>query len=111
MSPRNQQLAYVVSLIAIGGSLLLGHLEEADVRARATELTLHPPPPRGTMGSTRPPSDVRIGDFVYLDGVYQRVRDMRSAGTAAHRVLIFDGREPCGHARSRRITYRPIELR
>ncbi|MGP4083355.1 hypothetical protein [Streptomyces sp. KR55] len=62
------------------------------------------------MGSTRPPSDVRIGDFVYLDGVYQRVRDMRSSGTAAHRVLIFAGREPL-IIREARITYRPIDFR
>ncbi len=69
-----------------------------------------PPPPRGTVGSTRPPSDVRIGDFVYLDGTYQRVRDMRSVGTAAHRVLIFARRDPWV-MRKARTTYRPIGLR
>ncbi|MFJ8535566.1 hypothetical protein [Streptomyces sp. NPDC093591] len=69
-----------------------------------------PPPPRGTIGSTRPPSDVRIGDFIYLDGAYQRVRDMRSVGTAAHRVLIFAGREPWV-MREARTTYRPIDFR
>ncbi|CDR14920.1 predicted protein [Streptomyces iranensis] len=31
------------------------------------------------MGATGPPSDVRIGDFILLDGQYQRVLDMRSA--------------------------------
>lgn len=77
---------------------------------RTKEAPSIPPPPRGTMGSTRPPSDVRIGDFVYLDGVYRRVRDMRSAGTAAHRVLIFAGREPW-IMREARITYRPIGFR
>jgi hypothetical protein len=74
---------------------------------KAKEPPSIPPPPAGTMGSTRPPSDVRVGDFVYLDGVYQRVRDMRSAGTAAHRVLIFAGREPWV-MREARMTYRPI---
>ncbi|MFJ8190883.1 hypothetical protein ACIQ8D_14095 [Streptomyces sp. NPDC096094] len=69
-----------------------------------------PAPPRGTKGSTRPPSDVRIGDFVYLDGAYQRVRDMRSAGTAAHRVLIFARRDPWV-MREARTTYRPIGVR
>ncbi|MFI5800513.1 hypothetical protein [Streptomyces sp. NPDC051677] len=67
-----------------------------------------PPPPVGTVGHTRPPGDVRIGDFVYLDGEYQRVRDMRSAGTTAHRVLIFAGREPWA-MREARTTYRPID--
>ncbi|MFJ9563669.1 hypothetical protein ACIRQQ_27030 [Streptomyces fuscichromogenes] len=67
------------------------------------------PPPAGTMGTTRPPGDVRVGDFVYLDGEYERVRDMRSAGTAAHRVLIFAGREPWV-MREARTTYRPIEF-
>ncbi|MFE2060900.1 hypothetical protein ACFXDH_00605 [Streptomyces sp. NPDC059467] len=69
-----------------------------------------PPPPAGTVGDTRPPSDVRVGDFVYLDGEYQRVQDMRSAGTAAHRVLIFTGREPWV-MREARTTYRPIGFR
>jgi hypothetical protein len=62
------------------------------------------------MGSTRPPSDVHVGDFVYLDGAYQRVRDMRSGGTAAHRVLILAGREPWV-MREARTTYRPIDFR
>ncbi|WP_230396171.1 hypothetical protein [Streptomyces blattellae] len=60
------------------------------------------------MGSTRPPSDVRVGDFIHLGGTYQRVRDMRSAGTAAHRVLIFAGCEPW-IMREARTTYRPID--
>ncbi|MFI2634354.1 hypothetical protein ACH5A2_28830 [Streptomyces collinus] len=76
---------------------------------RSEEPLSVPPPPRGTIGSTRPPNDVRIGDFVYLDGAYQRVRDMRSAGTATHRVLIFAGREPWV-MREARTTYRPIGL-
>ncbi|MFI9834577.1 hypothetical protein ACIHIX_43625 [Streptomyces sp. NPDC051913] len=67
-----------------------------------------PPPPAGTIGHTRPPGDVHVGDFVYLDGEYQRVRDMRSAGTAAHRVLIFARREPWV-MREARTTYRPID--
>ncbi|MFJ9709591.1 hypothetical protein [Streptomyces sp. NPDC101234] len=74
---------------------------------RAKRLPSVPPPPAGTMGTTRPPGDVRVGDFVYLDGEYTRVRDMRSAGTAAHRVLIFAGREPWV-MREARTTYRPI---
>lgn len=69
-----------------------------------------PLPSVGTLGTIRPPSDVRVGDFVYLDGEYQRVRDMRSAGTAAHRVLIFAGREPWV-MREARTTYRPIVFR
>lgn len=77
---------------------------------RATEAPFPPPPPAGTVGSTRPPSDVRVGDFVYLNGAYQRVRDMRSAGIAAHRVLIFAGREPWV-MREARTTYRPISSR
>lgn len=36
------------------------------------------PPPLGTIPGYRQPSDVHIGDFVFLDGLYLRVRDMRS---------------------------------
>ena len=77
---------------------------------RSEEPPSIPPPPRGTTGSTRPPSDVRIGDFVYLDGTYQRVRDMRSAGTAAHRVLIFARRAPWV-MRDARTMYGPVGVR
>lgn len=77
---------------------------------RSEEPPSIPRPPRGTVGSTRPPSDVRIGDFVYLEGAYQQVRDMRSDGTAAHRVLIFARRDPW-IMREARTTYRPISLR
>lgn len=67
------------------------------------------PPPLGTIAGQRQPSDVRIGDFVCLDGLYLRVRDMRSGGTAGHRVLIFD--EHCPWVmRESTTTYRPIEL-
>lgn len=79
-------------------------------KRRTKEPPLLPPAPAGTVGDTRPPSDVRVGDFVYLDGEYQRVQDMRSAGTAAHRVLIFAGREPWV-MREARTTYRPIGFR
>ena len=58
---------------------------------RTTEPAPGPPPPLGTIVGQRQPSEVRIGDFVCLDGLYLRIRDMRSAGTARHRVLIFDG--------------------
>ncbi|MEU6653379.1 hypothetical protein ABZ904_29075 [Streptomyces sp. NPDC046900] len=68
------------------------------------------PPPVGTVGVTRPPTDVRIGDFILLDGQYQRVQDMRSAGTSAHRVLHFARRTPL-IMREARTTYRPLERR
>lgn len=67
------------------------------------------PPPLGTIPGHRQPSDVHIGDFVFLDGLYLRVRDMRSAGTAGRRVLIFDGRSPWVMKESA-TTYRPVEL-
>lgn len=67
------------------------------------------PPPLGTIPGCRQPSDVRIGDFVFLDGLYLRVRDMRSAGTAGRRVLIFDGHSPWV-MKEPATTYRPVEL-
>lgn len=76
---------------------------------RTTEPTPAPPAPLGTIASQTQPSDVHIGDFVYLHGQYLRVRDMRSAGTAGHRVLIFDGRTPWV-MREPVTTHRPIEL-
>jgi hypothetical protein len=68
------------------------------------------PPPLGTIPGHRQPGDVHIGDFVFLDGSYLRVRDMRSAGTAGRRVLIFDGHSPWVMKESA-TTYRPVELR
>jgi hypothetical protein len=76
---------------------------------RTTDPTPAPPPPRGTIAGQRQPSDIRIGDFVCLDRLYLRVRDMRSAGTAGHRVLIFDGHSPWV-MKEPTTTYRPIEL-
>jgi hypothetical protein len=67
------------------------------------------PPPLGTVPSYRQPGDVHVGDFVCLDGMYVRVRDMRSAGTAGRRVLIFDGHSPWVMKESA-TTYRPVEL-
>ncbi|AYN39642.1 hypothetical protein D9753_12720 [Streptomyces dangxiongensis] len=61
---------------------------------RSEEQPSEPPPPVGTMKATRTPTDVRIGDFILIDGSYQRVRDMRAAGTSAHRVLHFVGHAP-----------------
>lgn len=76
---------------------------------RTTEPAPGPPPPPGTIAGQRQPSEVRIGDFVCLDGLYLRIRDMRSAGTAGHRVLIFDGHSPWVMKESA-TTYRPVEL-
>jgi len=67
------------------------------------------PAPLGTVPGYRQPSDVHIGDFVFLDGMYLRVRDMRSAGTAGRRVLIFDRHSPWVMKESA-TTYRPVEL-
>ncbi|MFD4261858.1 hypothetical protein ACFWR9_30615 [Streptomyces sp. NPDC058534] len=76
---------------------------------RTTDPTPAPPPPLGTIAGQRQPNDVRIGDFVCLDRLYLRVRDMRSAGTSGHRVLIFDGHSPWVMNKPT-TTYRPIEL-
>jgi len=67
------------------------------------------PPPLGTVPGCRQPCDVHVGDFVFLDGMYVQVRDMRSAGTAGRRVLIFDGHSPWVMKESA-TTYRPVEL-
>lgn len=67
-----------------------------------------PPPPLGTVPATRQPGDVRVGDYLYLDGAYRRVQDMRSAGTAGPRVLIFTGHHPLV-MRKATTTFRPVE--
>jgi hypothetical protein len=67
------------------------------------------PPPLGTIPGHRQSGDVHIGDFVFLGGMYLRVRDMRFAGTAGRRVLIFDGHSPWVMKESA-TTYRPVEL-
>lgn len=77
---------------------------------RKEERPPEPPPPVGTMRATRTPSDVRLGDFILIDGSYQRVRDMRAAGTAAHRVLHFAGHAPL-IMRTSRVVCRPIAFR
>ncbi|MFD9630420.1 hypothetical protein [Streptomyces violascens] len=77
-------------------------------RRRSTEPT-PPPAPLGTRAELRSPSGVKIGDYVYRDSLFLRVADMRSAGTAAHRVLFFDGHPPWMMT-APTITYRPIEL-
>jgi hypothetical protein len=77
---------------------------------RSVEQPSIPTPPVGTVGATRPPTDVRVGDFILLDGKYQRIQDMRSAGTSAKRILHFAGRTPL-IMREARTTYRPIEHR
>jgi hypothetical protein len=66
-----------------------------------------PPAPVGTVKTHSTPNEVRIGDFVLLDGQYQRIRDMRSLGTASVRVLHFAGRPPW-IMRKARTVFRPI---
>ncbi|MFD4785776.1 hypothetical protein ACFWN1_01555 [Streptomyces sp. NPDC058459] len=66
-----------------------------------------PPAPAGTVRTYSPPGDVHIGDFVLLDGQYEQIRDMRSAGTTSSRVLHFVGRPPW-IMREPRTVYRPI---
>ncbi|MFJ6569845.1 hypothetical protein ACIQNU_20730 [Streptomyces sp. NPDC091292] len=62
------------------------------------------------MGSTRWPTDVRVGDFILVGGTYQRVRDMRSVGATSARILHFAGRAPL-IMREARTIYRPAEYR
>ncbi|MDH6222429.1 hypothetical protein [Streptomyces pseudovenezuelae] len=53
-----------------------------------------PAVPGGTIAAHRPPHDVRIGDFVHLDGAYHQIQDMRSAGDTSRRVLLFAEHSP-----------------
>ncbi|AQU67306.1 hypothetical protein BBN63_14705 [Streptomyces niveus] len=76
---------------------------------RTTDPTPEPPAALGTIPGQRQPRDVRIGDFVCLDGLYLRVRDMRSTDTTGHRVLIFDGHSPWV-MKEPTTTHRPVEL-
>ncbi len=78
-------------------------------RKQATTPSI-PPPPIGTVPATRQPSDVRVGDFVYLDDSYLMVQDMRSTGIAGRRVLIFSGHLPLVMDRALTI-YRQAEYR
>ncbi|MFF4528218.1 hypothetical protein ACFY1P_03000 [Streptomyces sp. NPDC001407] len=61
------------------------------------------------MRATRTATDVRVGDFVLLDGNYLRVRDVRATGGSAHRILHFVGHAPL-IMRTPRAVWRPISL-
>ncbi|MFF8655142.1 hypothetical protein [Streptomyces huasconensis] len=79
------------------------YVHQSSKVARAEAL----PIPANTVKMHSTPNEVRIGDFVLLDGRYQRIRDMRSAGTASVRVLHFVGRPPWVMRKARTI-FRPI---
>ncbi|MFE6098990.1 hypothetical protein ACFVQ4_03405 [Streptomyces laurentii] len=79
-------------------------------KSRTKALPMGPTPPAGTVKQThRQPTEVQIGDFLYLDGSFQRVTDMRAAGTSAHRVLHFSRRAPVV-MREPLTIYRPLGL-
>ncbi|WP_254382758.1 hypothetical protein [Streptomyces sp. TBY4] len=70
-----------------------------------------PTPPVGTVAyPSTLPSDVRVGDFLYLNGSFQRVQDMRTASTSGHRILHFAGRAPL-IMRKALTVYRPLTPR
>ncbi|MFJ6695758.1 hypothetical protein ACIQM4_06765 [Streptomyces sp. NPDC091272] len=61
---------------------------------RATDPAPMPRPPPGMVASLRQPGEVRVGDYIRLDGTYLQVQDMRALGIAGHRVLIFSDHQP-----------------
>ncbi|MFD9486280.1 hypothetical protein ACFWBX_20315 [Streptomyces sp. NPDC059991] len=76
---------------------------------RTPAVPARPPAPLGTTAAVRRPNDIRVGDFVYRDAMYLRIKDLRSAATAGQRVLIFDGHAPWV-LKAPTTTYRPNEL-
>ncbi|NEC21212.1 hypothetical protein [Streptomyces parvus] len=52
-----------------------------------------PKPPRGTERATLTPSQVQVGHYVLLSGVYRQIRSM-TALTGGGRLLHFEGRGP-----------------
>ncbi|MEW1616210.1 MULTISPECIES: hypothetical protein [unclassified Streptomyces] len=52
-----------------------------------------PRPPRGTEKGSRTPSQVQVGDYVCLSGVYREIRDLTTL-MGGGRLLYFEGREP-----------------
>ncbi|MFE4257517.1 hypothetical protein [Streptomyces sp. NPDC056883] len=54
-----------------------------------------------------PPTDVRVGDLIPLDGGYHRVHDMRAPSGRSERVLIFRTHAPWVMAMHGKV-YRPL---
>ncbi|MGC4928110.1 hypothetical protein [Streptomyces sp. DT117] len=52
-----------------------------------------PKPPRGTEGVTLTPSQVQVGNYVFLSGVYRQISTMTRL-TGGGRLLYFEGRAP-----------------
>ncbi|MER5851000.1 hypothetical protein ABT126_29240 [Streptomyces sp. NPDC002012] len=67
-----------------------------------------PPPPVGAIAASRPPGEIRVGDYMFLNNAYRRIADMRSDGTS-RRTLIFADHLPLSVGQST-VTYRPLTL-
>lgn len=67
-----------------------------------------PRTPINTYATDAHPRNIRVGDSIFLDGVYHPIRDMRAAGPGDEKVLIFDDHPPWRMARPHRV-FRPIE--
>ncbi|WP_369186466.1 hypothetical protein [Streptomyces sp. R08] len=64
-----------------------------------------PPAPIGAIATSRPPGEIKVGDYVFLDDAYRRIADMRSDG-ASRRILIFADHHPV-NVGGLTVTYRP----
>jgi len=60
-----------------------------------TPLARMPPTaPSGAVVKALPPTNVRVGDRIWLDGTFVPIVDLRATQDGAGRVLIFEGRDP-----------------
>jgi len=53
-----------------------------------------PTTPLNAVVKMLPPTEVRVGDRLWLDDTYLLIADLRTTQDGAGRVLIFEGREP-----------------
>ncbi|MEV3858513.1 hypothetical protein AB0J38_29885 [Streptomyces sp. NPDC050095] len=66
------------------------------------------PPPAGAVAASRPPGEIKVGDYLLISDAYRRIADMRSDG-ASRRTLIFYDHAPVVVSQAT-ITFRPPSL-
>ncbi|MEV0850028.1 hypothetical protein AB0J21_29835 [Streptomyces sp. NPDC049954] len=72
---------------------------------RASEPPRIPPAPLGATAATRPPGEIKVGDYLFVGDAFRRIADMRSDG-GSRRTLIFNDHRPVTVNQST-VTYRP----
>lgn len=65
------------------------------VRGKGTgQSAERPPAPANTQPEKCAPTDMEVGDYIFVGLRYRRVNDMRSRGGATERVLVLEGFGP-----------------